>query len=296
MAAMPPAPRDELVHPAPADPAAGWCERWTFAFVRADAHLGAWVRFTRFADHAWYEAALTGAHRQLLAVIDHDVPFRTSPFEVRTTGLWADHVCETPLDHWTLGLEAFALGVDDPNELLGRQMGDRVPLGFDLEWETDGPVLDDPPRPDGHGYAMACRVHGEVLVGASTLSIDDAVGHRTHRWGSIDGDGWLLVGTVEGGERWMVHHDRGSTIARVVAADGSVRAVPADGTALQRDAAGLPTTAGIGRALTVEVVAAVPIPQARSGPRRVHVSALCRLRAPDGRTGVGWLDGPIPPG
>jgi len=284
MAPMPPAPRDERPHPVPAG-VDGWAEAWTFDFATADAHLAGRVRFVRLPDHAWYEAVLAGAHRSLLAVLDHEVPFRSSPFEVRTTGLWADHVCEEPFEHWTLGLEAFALGVDDPGELLGRQHGDQVPLGFDLEWEADGPVLDDPPAPGATGYGVPCRVHGEVLVGQASVDVE-AVGHRTHRWGRPDETGWSLAGTVEGGERWVVHAGPDGSVVRVVAAGGEVRTVDARPD-LRRDRRGLPLASSVGDDLAAEVLAPVPVPLPGG---RVHASALCRLRAADGRTGVGWLE------
>ena len=47
--------------------------------------------------------------RPLVLVRDHDVPLPGGrSLEVRTSGLWADHTCETPLEHWTVGVEAFA--------------------------------------------------------------------------------------------------------------------------------------------------------------------------------------------
>lgn len=281
MAAMPPAPSDELPH---APVGGGWSESWTFDFATADGQLGGSVRYVRFADHAWYEALLAGPRRQLLAVLDHDVPFRSSPLEVRTTGLWADHICETPLDHWTLGLEAFALGVDDPLALLGRQYGDVVALGFDLEWETDGPVLDDPAS---SGYAVPCRVHGEVLIGASVVDLD-AVGHRRHRWGGDDVADWSLSATLEGGERWVVDRAGGDVLVRVA---GSEEVASVDGAVrVDRGRGGLPERAEVvarGRSLAVEVLDAAPLAVPTG---RTEVRALCRVRAEDGRTGVGWME------
>src|SRR3546814_3614161 len=84
-----PRPADEHPHEPGGD---GWSETWSFDRKSADGDLGGWVAFTRFADHAWYHAMLAGPRRQLLAVLDHHVPFRSHPLEVRTTGLWADHV------------------------------------------------------------------------------------------------------------------------------------------------------------------------------------------------------------
>jgi hypothetical protein len=58
--------------------------------------------------------------------------------------------CETPGEHWSFGLEAFGLRVDDPAETIG----ERLAVGYDLEWET----------PD--------VVHGELLLARAVVAID----------------------------------------------------------------------------------------------------------------------------
>ena len=73
---------------------------------------------------------------------------------VRAEGLWVELLCETPDEHWSFGLEAFGVRFDSEAEAAVSDRGDRVPLGFDLEWET----------PD--------RVVGEVLVGRARHEID----------------------------------------------------------------------------------------------------------------------------
>jgi hypothetical protein len=286
MAPMPPAPADEQPH-APVGEA--WSEAWSFDFATADGHLGGWIRYVRFADHAWYQAMLAGPNRQLLAVLDHEVPFRSNPFEVRTTGLWADHVCESAHEHWSLGLETFALGVDDPLELHRRQLGDRVALGFDLEWEADGPVLDTL-----DGYEQHCRVHGEVLVGADVIDLE-AVGTRQHDWGEVDwwsADGWRLTGTVEGQRTWSVDHRAGLTVARIVEPGGSVREEPA-WARVDVDDDRLPRAAVVqvdGDELRAEVLAATPVPLEAGERRARRPKALCRYRTGDGAVGVGWIE------
>jgi len=86
----------------------------------------------------------------VVVVRDREVPrARGAVLEFRADGLWVDFVCETPDEHWSFGLEAFGLRVDDP----AREIGDRIPVGFDLEWET----------PDS--------VHGELLVGRAVIPI-----------------------------------------------------------------------------------------------------------------------------
>ena len=153
---------------------------------------------------AWYWAAVVGPDRPLVLVRDHDVPLpRGRALEVRTSGLWADHTCETPLEHWTVGLEAFGVALDHPREAFAGERGDLCPLGMDLEWES----ADDASagRRRGGGYEQRCTVHGEVLVGAERLEVD-GTGWRTHRWGDRDwwgGDPWTWAGGAPGPtSRW----------------------------------------------------------------------------------------------
>ncbi len=107
-----------------------------------------------------------------MTVIDQAVPFpsRYASLEVRSDGLWADHNVETPLDHLSLGLEAFGVALDDPAETYHGLRGERTALGFDLEWETDGIAFRWPPGIDR--YEIPCRVHGEILVGDERIEFD----------------------------------------------------------------------------------------------------------------------------
>lgn len=86
---------------------------------------------------------------RLLVVRDDDAP-PARDGTIRSHGLWLSLVEEVAGEHWSIGLEAFALAVEDPDD----ERGDLVPLGFDLEWEAPG------------------RVHGEVLVGDAAVEID----------------------------------------------------------------------------------------------------------------------------
>ncbi|MFV0525477.1 MAG: hypothetical protein ACK5RL_13385 [Acidimicrobiales bacterium] len=112
--------------------------------------------------------------------------------EVRGSGLWAAHNCEDPFVHWSYGLEAFALVVDEPDELLGRGLGERIALGWELELETAGPAEVF----DAGGYHQAGRGHGVVLVGHDEIELDGPA-VRTHAWGRrrVPGDGVLDDGT-----------------------------------------------------------------------------------------------------
>ena len=108
-----------------------------------------------FDDHASYWVALDLGEAGFVAIRHDHVsrPRAGALLEVRADGLWAELVCEVPDEHWTFGLEAFGLRLDDRDEALTADVGERVPVGFDLEWD-EGQVL------------------GEILLGRSRIPFD----------------------------------------------------------------------------------------------------------------------------
>ncbi len=130
---------------------------WLFEFATAEG-LAGFVRLARFDDApAWFWSYLVGVpgHEGVIVVRDHDVPPPRQGLEIRAEGLWSELYCETPGDHWTCGLEAFGVRLDDPRDALaaGGEIGERLAVGLDLEWEA----------PD--------TVHGDVLVAREQWSI-----------------------------------------------------------------------------------------------------------------------------
>jgi hypothetical protein len=155
-----------------------------------DAGIGGYVRLGLYPNLgvAWYWACVVGEGRPLVTVIDHEAPIPSGQqLEVRTEGLWSSLVVETPLDHMSVGCEAFAVSVDDPAEVYGDLRGDRVPFGLDLEWETDGEVYT---YPGITRYEVPCRVHGDILLGDERIDLD-GWGQRDHSWGIRD---WWTMG------------------------------------------------------------------------------------------------------
>ena len=158
-------------------------ESWAFALDGASA--AGEIRLTIDAEHrrAAFVVDLVLARVGRVVVADESVPMPrpTAGLEIRADGLWASLYCETPFEHWTLGLEAFGLRVerDASAPTWDDLVGERLPVGFDLEWE----VAEDPePVVDGAGYRQVGPVHGDVLVATDRLDIA-APAVREHWWG-----------------------------------------------------------------------------------------------------------------
>lgn len=254
---------DERRHP----PGAGrrWEESWYLDFVDGGGRLAGYLRLAlRPAERtAWYWVAMVGGGPPLVTVRDHEVqPPPGRGLEVRAPGLWTELVCETPLDHWSVGLEAFGVALDDPLEAWRQERGDPWALGLDVEWEATGPCAAWPGAETG--YSQACTVHGDVLVGAERFSLD-GTGSRLHLWGDqprTSPAGWA-GGQLDDGTAFLVAdppaecHD-----------DGRLRSVT------------------VGNLLGSAVAhAPVLVPGAGRLAR-----ALCRYEDRDGRVGHGWAE------
>lgn len=274
---MPVEPADERRHsPGPGD----WEESWSFDFWTPDAGLGGSLRLALRPGErrAWFWACLVRPRQPLVIVRDHDVdPPRGRALEVRAEGLWTDFVCETPLEHWTIGLEAFAVALDDPLEAYRGERGDRMALGVDLEWEGEAACS---PHPALDGYEQPCLVSGEILVGDERLEVSGH-GWREHGWGDRrwwDRPWHHLAGRLEDGTALSVG-------GPVVGTDGAT--LHSD-----LDPEGLPLAAraelgGLAVDVVPRAMAPFAIPAADGRVSRL-ARALCRLQSGDGRSGAGW--------
>jgi len=230
---------------------------------------------------AWFWAAVVTEDRPLIAVRAHDVRIPRLGTEIRTDGVWASLICETALEHWSVGLECFGAAFEDPLEAWGGERGDVVPFGLDLEWEGEEPARSASTL-GGAGYGQWCGVHGEVLIGEDRIAVD-ASGHREHLWGDVTPRGWRVsVAGEDGTRRWA---RQGWTVAGPVS---DPPAPPAGLTGRWRGD-GLPGDARFrdGDGAVLELTPWASSPVAVSG-RRV-VNTLYRTRSEQGVAGRAWV-------
>jgi hypothetical protein len=296
-------PADEGRH----EPADGpfFNESWYFDFSRDDG-TGGYVRLGLYPNQqvAWYWASVVSPELGLVTVRDHEVSLpRGAALEVRADGLWAECICETPMEHWSLGLEAFAVRLDEPGDAYRGEIGERLPLGLDLEWEATTPVYDYP-YDDGElgaHYEHSGIVHGEILVGNERIAFEGR-GERDHSWGQRDWWTW--------GWHWTSFQIGDGLAVNAVKADemdGGIGYVWRMGEQMEQvepvtefllethhGVDDVPTAARYvingELEVDVEVIAAAPVPLvAPDGRTSRFPRALCRYSTSEG-TGTGWAE------
>jgi hypothetical protein len=99
-------------------------------------------------------------------------------WELRTSGLWAEQVRERPFEHWSYGLEAFALAIDEPDELIRSGLGHRVALGWELDFVATEPPSDAPGGEPG-SFTQTGTVEGLLLTGDGEQPFE-APARRSH--------------------------------------------------------------------------------------------------------------------
>jgi hypothetical protein len=295
--------RDEGRHPPDGDPL--WNESWYLDFATEDGSLGGYVRIGLYPNQgvAWYWAALVGDGRPLLLVRDHEAPLPREGLEIRSSGLWAAMHCEEPFEHWTIGLEAFAVALDDPAEAYLGERGDLVALGFDLEWESYGAAYE---YPGVTRYEVSCNVSGEVLVGEERISLD-CPGQRDHSWGHRDWWTYPWCWTSGRLDDGTAFHASRPEIPGVQYEPGYLLAPGGEPDPISAftlgepvlGAEGLPTALDMrlgSLELSLSPLHHAPVALEAPDGRVGRLSrSLCRFTEDGGRTGTGWLELNQPP-
>jgi len=286
-----------------------WNESWYVDFSDAGGTgIGGYVRLGLYPNLGvawWWTYIVTPQH--LLVVRDHEVPLpKGDPLDVRADSLWGSLVCETPMEHWTIGLESFGVRLDEPGDAYRDERGERVAVGLDLEWEALGPPFDYP-HGGGRAYAghyqHAGRVHGEILLGRERIPFE-GTGERDHSWGVRD---WWAVGW-----HWSSFQVGDALAVNVATPDlpgidyatgyvardgGDPRPVTRCALKTELGSDGIPTSAHYTLdpgddefGVNVTVLSPAPVPLvAPDGRVSRFPRALCRFETSEG-TGTGWAE------
>jgi len=163
-----------------------WRESWSFSFADG-AGLGGYTELTLFPaqNRSWYRCVLARLDQPLLVIEDLGAPLPRQDLELKSEGLWADHICEAPMRQWTVANEAYAVALDDAEEAIGRGYGVPTPVAFDLEWYATGRAdapADAPVELLADGYRQSGEVHAVIELPGGPLSFV-ARAWRDHRWG-----------------------------------------------------------------------------------------------------------------
>lgn len=239
-------------------------EHWTVAFATADGALAGVVRFGLWPAALWCWIHLLTADG-LVVVRDHELA-RPSPAHLlaRGEGIWCELVPEVPGEHWAVNAEAFGVRLDDPIDALHGEIGHRIPVGLELDWEAGAAA-----QPVDGGVAHAGTVRGEMLLGSDVLDID-AGGVFVHRM--RDGN-------------W-----RANPAPEALLCDATATAPLRSGAAVHVEVAGALVTQLAGERLG-DPVAQAPVPLDDANPAvTVLARALCRTTAPTGERGWAWAE------
>jgi hypothetical protein len=171
-------------------------EQWRFAFDAGDVAGEILLAIATADAHASFLFDCSIASVGRIVVADEAVPLprAAAGLEIRADGLWASLLCETAFEHWSLGLEAFGLRLDadalgDDPPAWADLVGERLPVGFDLEWELTAPLAPPAPLADGEGYRQTGTLFGEILVIRDRIALDapclreHSWSRREHAWG-----------------------------------------------------------------------------------------------------------------
>ena len=155
-------------------------EEWVFTCWTPDAAVGVLTGYRRHrtAAPAWYWSAVARRGEPLLHVTEWEVPRRSDPLLVKAHSLWAEHVCDVPMEQWTVANETYAAALDDPDDALGRAYGQPSPVAVDMEWYAT-----EPPRPVADGFVQEGVAHAVIELAGGPLHLSEVPARRWRRWG-----------------------------------------------------------------------------------------------------------------
>jgi hypothetical protein len=207
-------PRHDRPHPDAA------VEEWVFTCWEPDDSLGVICAHRTLGPSAWYWSAVVRAGFPLLHVTEWSVPLRPSaPDVLKAHGLWAEHICDAPMEQWTITNECYATALEDPDDALGRAYGLPTAVALDLEWYATAPPVAQPAEA-GPGYRQEGVVHGLVELPGQRVEVSEVPARRWHRWGDHLDPLRLPDAYAHTGRRAPFAFPDGTTVDWVLSPDG----------------------------------------------------------------------------
>ena len=276
-----------------------WGESWYLDAISDDGTVGAYVRigYVPNLERTVYTAYIVGEGRPSVAVLDYEAPLPPAGLAVETSRFTSRLVIEQPLERMRATVSGTGESYEDAAAPLRGDPGRPVDVELDLVWETDGvPYM----YQQATRYEMPCRVTGTLRIGDEVLSFAGP-GQRDHSWGDRN---WWMMDWV-----WASAHMDDGTHVQVI--EGRLPGLPVMAAGYEQKDAGLTEIKSLGAAyeipatrmpgltrgtlretdLTWEPIAYGPLRLVAPDGRVCEFPrAMARVRAPDGRTGLGWLE------
>jgi hypothetical protein len=296
--AVQPGPDDERAHePGPEEL---WSESWYFDAIAEDGGLGVYHRIARLPNLgvsaigtcivrpgeatvmlAREKLPLTGADDARQAVAADDVH--------------ADHECTEPLAEYRVRAGGAGVAHEDHSAPLRREPGSPVEVEIDLRWSTDGL-----PYRWRHStrYEIPCSVEGTVRIAGEEIPLAGP-GQRDHSWGARDWWAsdwtWSAIHLADGTHGHAVSVPQHPRFAvGYLQHDGELTELEHARSTEEIRADGLVEEAHLelgDLSLSLEPLGfGAHLLEADDGRVSHFPRALCRVRAEDGRDGLGWVE------
>lgn len=153
-------------------------EEWTFEWWSDDGSTAGLAQCRLDGQRHWAEYAW-GLHRRglpMMQIVQSAIRPR-EPMILKAPGFWAEFICESAFDQWTIGNETHAVELESVDEALGRAYGNVVPMASDLEWYATAE-----PSVIPHGYRQEGVILGDIETTEGIVAIREIRSVRTHRW------------------------------------------------------------------------------------------------------------------
>ena len=294
-----PKPVDEGTHEP--GPEQLWNESWYLDAVSYDGQLGVYHRIGRLPnmDTCLITTCIVRPGEPAIMLVE-DAPLPPADDEaqaVATETTRASHHCVEPLKRFQVEVEGTASAHADHSAPLRKEPGAPVEIAVDLTWETDGVPYQ---WRLATRYEIPCRVSGTIRCGGETFELAGP-GQRDHSWGARDwwASDWmwsalhLADGTHTHAVSVPTHPDFG---VGYVQRDGELTELTNVNSSEQVAEDGLITSGRIAMSPVDIEVELEPLAfgaillEAPDGRISHFPRAMCRVRATDGRHGLGWVE------